>query len=231
MDGGAGTSRARSCRLSGRRGSGSPAAAAPPRWRGRTSRQRFAAPRGPGPAASGRARRDRSTGGAVVPRLADERLEQPQVLPGLRMPEHAEREAVRGILERLDRAVGGARRLAQTLAEPTEALMVMRLHRRVLAQQPAELRLRIDRNAVLGELARELLVLLVADDVRQVLDEVAAEGDVEHLRAPADREHGHVSRQRGLQQRQLRAVALLNDAAGRLVGLLAVGRRVEIGAA
>src|SRR4029079_6039435 len=129
-------------------------AAARPRWRGRRSRPRSAAPRGPAPAASGRARRDRSTGCAVVPRLANERLEQPQVLPGLRMPEHAEREAARGILKRLDRAVVGPRRLAQPVPEPAEALMVMRLHRRVLAQQPAELRLGIERHAVLCELAR-----------------------------------------------------------------------------
>jgi hypothetical protein len=50
------------------------------------------------------------------------------------MPEHAQREAARGVLERLDRAVVGARGLPQALAEPTEALVVMRLDRRVLAE-------------------------------------------------------------------------------------------------
>src|SRR3954467_14797587 len=96
-------------------------------WRGRRSRPRFAAPRGRGPAASGRARRGRSTGGAVVPRLAHERLEEPQVLPGLRVPEPAEREAARGVLERLDRPVVGGGGTAQPLGEPAEALVVVRL--------------------------------------------------------------------------------------------------------
>src|SRR3954451_3412734 len=152
-------------------------------WRGRRARPRFAARRGRGPAASGRARRGRSTGGAVVPRLAHERLEQPHVLAGLRVPEHAEREAARRILERLDRPVVGARRPAQPLAEPAEALVVMRLDRRVVADQRAELRLGLDRDVVLGELAGQLLVLLVPDHLGQVLDEVAAESDVQHLRA------------------------------------------------
>ena len=40
-----------------------------------------------------------------------------------------------------------------------------------------------------------------------MLDEVAAARDVQHLQAAADREHGHVARERGLEQPQLRAVA------------------------
>ena len=93
------------------------------------------------------------------------------------------------------------------------------------------MRLRLDRDVVLGELAGQLLVLLVADHLGQVLDEVAAERDVQHLRAAADREHRHVARERGLQQRELGAVALLDDPVRRLVALLAVGGRIEVGAA
>src|SRR5690242_19258733 len=147
------------------------------------SRRRCAAPPERGPAGSERAPRGRSTRGAVVLRLADERLEETQVLTSLGVPEHAEGEAARRIFQRLDGAVVGARGLAQAVAEPAEALVVVRLDRRVVADQPAERRLRLDRDVVVGVLARLLLVLLVADDVRQVLDEVAAEGDIQQLRA------------------------------------------------
>ena len=51
------------------------------------------------------------------------------------MPEDAEREAPRGVLDRLDRPVFRVRGLDKTLAEPIEALVVMRLDRRPLTQQ------------------------------------------------------------------------------------------------
>ena len=44
--------------------------------------------------------------------------------------------------------------------------------------------------------------------VRQMLDEVAAAGDVQHLRAAADGEHRHVAVERRAQERELAAVAL-----------------------
>ena len=61
---------------------------------------------------------------------------------------------------------------------------------------------------MLGELADDLAMLLVPDNLRQVLDEVAAASDVEHLEAAADREHRQVARERCLEQRELAAVAL-----------------------
>ncbi len=51
-------------------------------------------------------------------------------------------------------------------------------------------------------------MLLVPDDLGQVLDEVAAARDVQHLEAAADREHRQVARERRLEQRELAAVAL-----------------------
>ena len=50
------------------------------------------------------------------------------------MPEHAEREPPRRVLERLDRAVVGPRHLAQPLADAAEALVVVRLHRLLAAE-------------------------------------------------------------------------------------------------
>ena len=75
------------------------------------------------------------------------------------------------------------------------------------------------------------LVAVVADDVREMLDEIAAEGDVEDLRAAADREHGEVARERRVQQRQLGAVALGRRPPRLGVRLLAVELGVEVGAA
>ena len=118
------------------------------------------------------------------------------------------REAPLGILERLDRAVVGPRDLAQPFADAADALVVVRLHRRVLAEQRAEPRAVVDLHAVLREDARHLAVLLVPDHLGQVLHEVAAARDVQHLEAAADREHRHVARERRLEQRKLAAVAL-----------------------
>ena len=99
---------------------------------------------------------------------------------------------------------------------------MMRLDRGALTEQRAEPRSLLDLDLVVGEDARRLLVLLVADDLGQVLDEVAAAGDVQHLRAAADREHGHVALERGAQERQLGPVALRTRARRLGVCVLAV---------
>src|SRR5689334_24582047 len=104
------------------------------------------------------------------------------------MPEDADREAARGILERFDRAVVGLRGGDEPVADPAEALVVARLDRDAVADDPAEAAAGLDRDLVVGELAEPLLVQLVAERVRQVLLEVAAARDVEHLAAAADRE-------------------------------------------
>ena len=108
-----------------------------------------------------------------------------------------------------------------------EALVVVRLHRRVVAEQRAEPRPRVERRPRGRRTARGVLVPVVADDIREVLDEVAAERDVQHLRAAADCEHRHVPRERSLQQRELRAVALGHDPFV-LDGLLPERRRIEV---
>src|SRR5580765_3097582 len=105
------------------------------------------------------------------------------------MPQDAEREPTSGLLDRLDAPVLGMRGDAQALAEPAETLMVVRLHRLALPEQRPEPRTVLERHVVLRELSRRVLVPLVADDFRQVLDEIAAARDVEHLRPAADRQH------------------------------------------
>src|SRR5262245_4355414 len=76
-----------------------------------------------------------STTCTVFAGLAYELLEQAPVPTLFRMPGHAECEAVLGILDRLDRAVFGARRDAQPATNPAEALMVMRLHGHAVTEE------------------------------------------------------------------------------------------------
>ena len=78
---------------------------------------------------------------------------------------------------------------------------------------------------------RVVLVLLVADDVGKVLDEIAAAGDVQHLAPSADGEHRHVAIERSLEQRELGVVPLPRDAERLLVRLLAVELGIEVRAA
>ena len=111
------------------------------------------------------------------------------------------------------------------------ALVMVRLHGRSVAEQPREPRAGLDRDVVVGEAAGALLVPVVPDEVGQVLDQVAAERDVQHLRAAADREHRQVARERRGQQRELGAVALGHDPVRLGMRLLAVQLRVEVGAA
>ena len=85
------------------------------------------------------------------------------------------------------RPVLGPRDLAQTVADPTQRLVVMRLDR---ASHLTDPRRRVDLHRVLRELTDDLPVLLVADNVGEVLDDVTAASDVQHLKAATDREHG-----------------------------------------
>ena len=50
---------------------------------------------------------------------------------------------------------------------------------------------------MVGEHARRVPVLLVPDHLGQVLDEIAAERDVQHLASATDRQHRHVALERG----------------------------------
>ena len=64
------------------------------------------------------------------------------------------------------------------LADRAHALVVVRLHGGMLSEQRAEPALGLDGDAVLGESPGLVLVPLVPDRLRQVLDEVAAARDV-----------------------------------------------------
>ena len=67
----------------------------------------------------------RSPNLSVPGRFVDEGLEERNVLALFRMPENAESETPRRILDRLDRSVVGPCGLAESCAEPAERLMMM----------------------------------------------------------------------------------------------------------
>jgi len=147
------------------------------------------------------------------------------------MPEDTDGEAPLRILERLDCAVVGPRDLAEALAETAVALVVVRFHRRVLTEQGADAARRLDPDVVVGELAGRVPMPLVAELVRQVLDEVASERDVEHLRAAAHGENRHVPLERRLQHVHLRLVPRVTGRVGLRMRVGAVQRRIDIRAA
>jgi hypothetical protein len=126
-----------------------------------------------------------SPSGAVPAGFADESLEEREVLALFGMPEDAESEAARRILDCLDRSVVGPCGLAESCAELAERLMVMRLHRRPVSENLSDQRFRPDTHFVVGELAGRVQMTVVAHDLGQVLDEVAAERDVQDLAAAA----------------------------------------------
>src|SRR5207244_465582 len=141
---------------------------------------------------------------AIRAGLGYEGFEERCVLALLRVPEDAESEALRGILDALERAVVRPRRFSQSLAQPPEPLVVVRLDRRSLADQASQPARRVDAHRVIGEDPERLPVLLVAHALRQVLDEVATSRDVQELAPAADGQDAHVARQRALHERQLR---------------------------
>ena len=124
------------------------------------------------------------------------------------MPEDADGEPTGGVLERLDLTVGVAGGDTEAGAEAGVALVVVRLHIDLGSENAGEAASGLDLDLVLRELTGRLLVPLVPDEVRQVLDQVAAERDVQHLRAAADREHRQVALERGREERELGPVAL-----------------------
>src|SRR5947208_14907416 len=99
------------------------------------------------------------------------------------MPKHPDQERLLGILDGLDDPVLGPRHLAEPVADPAEALVVVRLDRSVYLCEP---RGRINPHRMLGPLPDHRTVLLVPEDVGQVLDDLAAAHDVQPPDAATD---------------------------------------------
>ena len=81
---------------------------------------------------------------------------------------------------------------------------------------------------MVGEGARGVAVVLVADHVGEVLLDAAAVDDVQDLHPAADAQDGHPALDGGAHQGELVGVALLLHGSGLGVGFLAVERGVHV---
>ena len=162
--------------------------------------------------------------------FGDERLEQSLVV-GLHLgvPEHAERERLRGILDRLERPVLGKRALDEPLPHPADTLMMARVDGAVAGTEdllePRPLR---DLDRVLGEDAQRLTMTLVPDLLREMLDEVTAPQHVQQLKAAADRERREIASECRLEEAELARVAAYLCRVRRRVALRTVLPRIDV---
>ena len=124
-------------------------------------------------------------------------------------------------------------RHAEALAEAIDALVVVGLHVDQLGPGcPGCQRTRLQRHLVISEDAQVRAVALGAvEHVGEVLDQSPSEGNVQHLHPAADPEHRHLPLRGGADQGHLHAVSARIGAVGLRCGLLAVGGRVDVGAA
>ncbi len=150
------------------------------------------------------------------------------------MPLDSEHEAPPRPLDRLRQIVEyrdpGHR---EPLADLGDALMVMGLGVvRELTRRRRRQRVGCQAHLVVGalEASGHAEVLVVAELVGQVLQQRAAEGDIEHLHAAADPEHRHVALDRTAAQRDLELVAFGRRAVGLGIGRGAVGGGIDVGA-
>ncbi len=179
----------------------------------------------------------------------EQRLEQPRVVAGLRVPLHGEQERLAGRpgvpgrpagaeLGGLDRAVVGPRGRDQPVAEPVDGLMVRGRHGEPQltagggrAEQRAEPAVRGDPHRVGAEGARGGPVVVIGHEVRQVLMQSPPAGDVKNLKSAADGQDRHPAAGGRGQQGELGRVTARLEGAGARVRRGAVGRRVEVRAA
>ncbi len=159
----------------------------------------------------------------------------------LRVPLHAEAEARRGILDRLDDAVGRGRGRDEAGRDRLDRLMMAAVHGDRLVHQPFAHQSRQQRILVDPDVVRQLVgqVLRHRQAVRQragdlrrdVLHQRAAAGDVQDLHAAADRENRQVAPARRGNQRDLELVPSRLRLLDRGMRRFAVSRRRHVGAA
>ena len=157
------------------------------------------------------------------------------VSPGLiavfGVPLHAEAEAPPRVLDRLDHAVLGAGADHDALADPLGRLVMGAVDRQASGPgDPVQQRARHDRDLMAGLGAR--IGLLVGQrarhGIRDVLDQRAAQHDVEQLLAAADAEHRQVAVQRASRDRPLEPGAALLEPDGGVPVAAAVQRGVDV---
>ena len=162
----------------------------------------------------------------------DESREQRRVVVGFGVPLHADEKRPGRVLDRLDRAVVGPGHGREAGAEAVDPLVMVGRHGPLVpADELVERGWLFDADPVRGEGAGRRIVILVADDVGQVLDERAAAEHVENLHAPADGEHRQAHALGRRAERQLAFVARGSGLLGSRMRLCPVAGRVDVRAA
>src|SRR5262245_42276644 len=102
------------------------------------------------------------------------------------MPLDADHEALRRILDALERPVGCPVRPDAAVSAATGSLVVVRGHLRCGTDEPSKSRILFHFHRVDGELPGNLLVVVVPDRFGEVLDEVSPARDVQELESATD---------------------------------------------
>ena len=120
----------------------------------------------------------------------DQGLEQPTVPGLLRMPLDTDHEPVAGQLDRLDDAVTAPGRHHQVASQVADGLMVAAQHLQPLTEETADGAPRFGDHSDSSERAGARLVVVRPHQVGELLDQVAAQVDVEDLNAATHRQYG-----------------------------------------
>jgi hypothetical protein len=156
------------------------------------------------------------------------------VLPGaeFRMPLYTHKPGVVRQFHRLNAAIVRMRGHAQPRAQAINCLVVPRDRCTTpRAKNPRQMRARLKRHSMshpairLGTVGNR-----AAGQIGQVCVQGAAQRNIEHLRAAADRQRRHLLRKRQMHQRYLGVIAYAINTIDRGVAFLTVERRVHIAA-
>src|ERR1700744_2118501 len=130
-------------------------------------------------------------------------LEQPRGVTVLRIPLNAQAPSMSLQFDGLNHLIQGPGHAKQPTADSIDGLVVRRRHLRGVAEDTPEFAAGGDLHVMGGQLDRIRVVGLVADAVRQVLDQRPAAGHVQHMHATPDGQEGKVGVDGGPGQDQL----------------------------
>jgi hypothetical protein len=137
------------------------------------------------------------------------------------------RPAVRS-LERFRRPVVCSSYDPKPWRHPIDGLMVVTRGRNARTQRPADPAIRIKRDGARAENSTPLRVWQNSFNLRQMLDQVAAERDVEHLQPAADAEHRHTFLNSGADKRELGVIAVGSERASGWMRFRGVRSRIDV---
>ena len=144
------------------------------------------------------------------------------------MPLHGHDESPRRELHRFDQAVGCVSSHDQAGTETVGRLMMRTLDGGRLADDLRQQRPRLDADLGRAEVTGGRLVADMADHVEDMLDETAAEVDIQHLQTTTDGEHREIGVEGGGEQCQLAVISRPTHAGGGGVGRSAVAGGVDV---